>query len=57
MEHDCELELDTNELEYFLETGEEPEDLGRALEAMLQIAGSKGKAICKFTVHKYVPEV
>jgi hypothetical protein len=52
MEHDCELTLDTNELELFLEKGDEPKDLGTALETMLKIANSKGKAVCIFTVHK-----
>lgn len=52
MEHDCILELDTNELELFLETGQEPTDLGNAFESMFQIASNKGKAVCIFTVYK-----
>lgn len=52
MEHDCILELDTNEIDHFLETGQEPTDLGNALESMLTIANKKGKAVCIFTVYK-----
>lgn len=52
MEHDCILELDTNEIDYFLETGQEPTDLGNAMESMLTIANKKGKAVCIFTVYK-----
>lgn len=52
MEHDCILELDTNEIDYFLETGEEPKDLSKAFETMLELASKKGKAVCIFTVYK-----
>lgn len=52
MEHDCILELDTNELDHFLENGDEPKDLGTCYETMLEIANKKGKAICIFTVYK-----
>lgn len=52
MEHDCILELDTSEIDNFLETGQEPTDLGNALESMLTIAMKKGKAVCIFTVYK-----
>lgn len=52
MEHDCILELDTSEIDNFLETGQEPTDLGNAFESMLAIANKKGKAVCIFTVYK-----
>jgi len=52
MEHDCELELHTDELDYFLETGEEPHDLSKALETMLKLALKTGKATCLFTIVK-----
>ena len=52
MEHDCILELDTSEIDLFLETGDEPRDLSTILETMLTIANKKGKAICIFTVYK-----
>lgn len=52
MEHDCILELDTNELDFFMETGEVPPDLDKAFDAMLELANKKGKAVCIFTVYK-----
>ncbi len=56
MEHDCELELHTDELDMFLETGDEPADLSKALETMLTLALKNGKATCLFTVVKAVEE-
>lgn len=53
MEHDCILELDTDEIDNFLETGQEPTDLSNAMESMLTIANKKGKAVCIFTVYKF----
>lgn len=49
--HDCELDLTVEELEYFLETGEEPRDLDKAFETMLELAKKKGTAVCIFTVY------
>lgn len=48
MEHDCILELDTNELD----GGNTPKDLENALDSMYDIAMKKGKAVCIFTVYK-----
>lgn len=56
MEHDCELEMDTNEIEFFLETGDPHEDMDKALNTLQQLAiQRKGKATCLLTVH-YKPE-
>ena len=52
MEHDCILELDSDELAHYLETGEEPGDMGKALEEMLKLALANGSAKCIFTVYR-----
>lgn len=48
MEHDCILELDTDELD----GGNMPRDLENALDSLYDIALKKGKAVCIFTVYK-----
>lgn len=48
MEHDCILELDTDEIY----SGNMPQDLENVLDSMYDIAMKKGKAVCVFTVYK-----
>lgn len=48
MEHDCILELDTDEID----NGNLPKDLENALDSMYDIAMKKGKAVCIFTVYR-----
>lgn len=51
-QHDCELEMDTSEVDYYLETGEVHADLDTCMETMLALAKKEGKAVCLFTVYR-----
>jgi uncharacterized protein Smg (DUF494 family) len=56
MEHDCELEMDTDEVEFFLENGDPHKDMDKALNTLQELATKrKGKATCLFTVHYKEP--
>lgn len=51
MTNDCELDMTTIDLDYFLETGEEPVDMAKAFETLLALATKrKGIATCLITI-------